>query len=186
MKFYFQEDDQLQDLSNDTVKEPAARKPAGIVPSSNQKSKKKKKKSKQNSKAEESIDSILEELSMNTKASGNNSLRENANEVHYSGKKNGVPSILAVDPKFLKAENELRKIFGSKVVNSFENQRSVGSSRQVHGGKRAGYNFRKTFLATPLGHWPRWDNSLTMELLETKDGVQYFRYSFVIHLLDNY
>ncbi|KAG6539230.1 transcription factor 25-like [Zingiber officinale] len=172
-----EEDDQLQDQSHDTtVKEPTARKPAGTVPSSNQKSKKKKKKSKQSSKAEESIDSILEELSINTKASGNNSLRENANEVHYSGKKNGVPSILVVDPKFLKAENELRKIFGSKVVNSFENQRSVGSSRQVHGARRASYNFRKTFLATPLGHWPRWDNSLTMELLETKDGVQYFRY----------
>lgn len=162
-----------------------ARKPANTIPSSNRKLKKKKKKNKDESKVEKSLDSILEELSINTKPSNNQSLSENVkalgNEAHENNK-NGRSSVLIVDPKYLKAENELRKIFGSKVVNSFENQHSVGSSRQMHGARQAAY-LRKTYLASPSGLWPRWDNSMTMELLETKDGMHYFRYPIVPHIL---
>ncbi|RRT37064.1 hypothetical protein B296_00051741 [Ensete ventricosum] len=166
-----------------------ARKPANTILSSNRKSKKKKKKNKDESKVEKSLDSILEELSINTKPSNNQSLSENVkalgNEAHENNK-NGRSSVLVIDPKYLKAENELRKIFGSKVVNSFENQHRVGSSRQMHGGRQAAYNLRKTYLASPSGFWPRWDNSMTMDLLETKDGMHYFRYPlFLISCIDN-
>lgn len=184
--FSFQEDDQqfdVQEQAHDVGgQELVARKPANTIPSSNHKLKKKKKKNKDESKVEKSLDSILEELSINTKPSNNQSLSENVkalgNEAHENNK-NGRSSVLIVNPKYLKAENELRKIFGSKVVNSFENQHSVGSSRQMHGGRQAAYNLRKTYLASPSGLWPRWDNSITMELLETKDGMHYFRYPFV-------
>ncbi|CAL9761343.1 unnamed protein product [Musa acuminata subsp. burmannicoides] len=180
-----QEDDQqfdVQEQAHDVGgQELVARKPANTIPSSNHKLKKKKKKNKDESKVEKSLDSILEELSINTKPSNNQSLSENVkalgNEAHENNK-NGRSSVLIVDPKYLKAENELRKIFGSKVVNSFENQHSVGSSRQMHGGRQAAYNLRKTYLASPSGLWPRWDNSITMELLETKDGMHYFRYMY--------
>ncbi|CAL9130134.1 unnamed protein product [Musa textilis] len=181
-----QEDDQqfdVQEQAHDVGgQESVARKPANTIPSSNRKSKKKKKKNKDESKVEKSLDSILEELSINTKPSNNQSLSENVkalgNEAHKNNK-NGRSSVLIVDPKYLKAENELRKIFGSKVVKSFENQHSVGSSRQMHGGRQAAYNLRKTYLASPSGLWPRWDNSMTMELLETKDGMHYFRYTYI-------
>lgn len=180
-----QEDDQefdVQEQAHDVGgQELVARKPANTIPSSNHKLKKKKKKNKDESKVEKSLDSILEELSINTKPSNNQSLSENVkalgNEAHENNK-NGRSSVLIVDPKYLKAENELRKIFGSKVVNSFQNQHSVGSSRQMHGGRQAAYNLRKTYLASPSGLWPRWDNSMTMELLETKDGMHYFRYMY--------
>ncbi|KAF9601620.1 hypothetical protein IFM89_020914 [Coptis chinensis] len=35
---------------------------------------------------------------------------------------------------------------------------------------------RKTFLVSPSAHWPRWDGSLSMELLETKNGQHFFKY----------
>ncbi|KAA8516243.1 hypothetical protein F0562_019422 [Nyssa sinensis] len=85
-------------------------------------------------------------------------------------------SILQVDPKFLSAENELRRIFGSKVVNSFEKSHQTGSSRHMRGVRRGSHNHRKTILVSPSSHWPRWDGSLSMELLDTRDGYHYFRY----------
>ncbi|XP_049371108.1 uncharacterized protein LOC125836066 [Solanum verrucosum] len=85
-------------------------------------------------------------------------------------------SVLQVDPKFLNAENELRRIFGSKVVNSFEKGHQTGSSRQSRGGRRGSQNHRKTILVCPLEHWPKWDGSLSMELVETRDGISDFRY----------
>lgn len=83
--------------------------------------------------------------------------------------------VLQVDPKYLNAENELRRIFGSRVVNSFEKGHQAGSSRQPRGGRRGNQSHRKTILVCPLEHWPRWDGSLSMELVETRDGISYFR-----------
>ncbi|XP_074286254.1 uncharacterized protein LOC141611576 [Silene latifolia] len=96
--------------------------------------------------------------------------------------KNGLKShqlkstILNVNSKLLNAENELRRIFGSKVVKQFEHANQTGTSNRGHGGKRRGYAHRKSLLASPSEHWPRWDGSLSMELLENKNGYHYFRY----------
>lgn len=168
----------VEEIANDVVRqEYVAQNSAEAVASSNRKSKKKKKKKK-----EKSLDSTLGELSINTKSYNDQVLSEKVqplrNDIHKSNKNNGRSSVLVIDPKFLKAENELRKIFGSKVVNSFENQHGVGTSRQTHGGRRAAYNLRKTILTSPSRFWSRWDNSLTMEHVEMKDGIHYFRYLF--------
>ncbi|ERN13598.1 hypothetical protein AMTRI_Chr06g200420 [Amborella trichopoda] len=154
------------------------------------KSKKKKKTNKENStstKGENEVDLILKGLSI----SSTHSISENepskseegvgktkgvAAKSHTNLRKPQSQSILAVDPKFLRAENELKRIFGSKVVSSFENSHSVGSSRQMHGARRGGISSRKTILISPLGDWPRWDGSLSMDFLETKDGQNFFRY----------
>ncbi|KAI3455754.1 hypothetical protein Pfo_031476 [Paulownia fortunei] len=85
-------------------------------------------------------------------------------------------SVLQVDPKFLSAENELRRIFGSRVVKSYERSHLSVNSRVIRGGRRGSHNLKRTILVSPSQHWPRWDGSLTMELLETRDGVHYFRY----------
>lgn len=84
-------------------------------------------------------------------------------------------SILLVDPKFLSAENELRRIFGSRVVKSQERNNSSVNPRPMRGGRRGSHNLKRTVLVSPSQHWPRWDGSLAMELLETIDGVPYFR-----------
>ncbi|KAL9231707.1 hypothetical protein vseg_006900 [Gypsophila vaccaria] len=85
-------------------------------------------------------------------------------------------SILNVDFKFLNAEYELRKIFGSEVVSQFENANHTGPSRQGRGGKRGGCTHTNSLFAPPSEHWLRWDGSLSMELLESKAGNHYFRY----------
>ncbi|KAG0478341.1 hypothetical protein HPP92_013060 [Vanilla planifolia] len=152
-----------------------------IVPGGHHKSKKKKKKKKEvqksaNAKTGDSLDSILEDLTINASHENccNNAKVNNENVA--ATKKSVGSSILTLDLKYLKAENELRKIFGSRVVSSFESNQNKGNSRQLHGGRRAIHNLRRTILVTPLSYWPRWDGSLSMELIETKDGVHYFRY----------
>lgn len=156
-----------------------------VVTTSNHKSKKKKKKkSKEGSasnidKFEQPLDETLDTLSLDVDSSTHQSgptkaIPENA-KVHSTLVKQHAPSVLQIDPKFLNVENELRRIFGSKVVKSFERNQQSGSSRQVRGGRRGSHHIRKTILVSPSDHWPRWDGSFSMEFLESKDGYNYFR-----------
>lgn len=87
--------------------------------------------------------------------------------------------ILSVDPKFLRAEDELKRIFGSKVINARENSSNSENQRRKQGLRRGPRNFhtRRTILVVPLDYWPRWDGSLSMELVETKEGLHFFRYT---------
>ncbi|KAF5177488.1 Transcription factor [Thalictrum thalictroides] len=156
----------------------------GKLPLSNRKSKKKKKKTKEDhnstnkDKSQESIDGFLQSLAIHTNLSTHQpptTKAKNSGVLENMVKKH-TPSILSVEPKFLRPENELRRIFGSDVVRSFENSNASGSSRQIRGGRRGGHNPRKTFLVSPSSHWPRWDGSLSMELVETRDGQHFFKY----------
>lgn len=157
-----------------------------VVPTSNQKSKKKKKKkSKEGStsntdKAEWPLDEDLDTLSLDANSSTNQpgpskAKLENA-KVPTNVVKQHPSSALQIDPKYLNVENELRRIFGSKVVKSFERNQQSGSSRPVRGARRVTPHIRKTILVSPSDHWPRWDASFSMEFLESKDGCNYFRY----------
>ncbi|KAF8379876.1 hypothetical protein HHK36_027341 [Tetracentron sinense] len=157
-----------------------------VVPPSNHKSKKKKKKKRTKEdpisitdKADKPLDLILKTLSIDTNCSNYQPGFAKAKVANAKVRDNLIKpctsSVLTVDPKFLRAENELRRIFGSKVVSSFENSHNSGSLRQIRGSRRGGHNPRKTILVSPSGHWPRWDGSLSMELLETKEG-QLYRY----------
>ncbi|KAI4364349.1 hypothetical protein MLD38_020455 [Melastoma candidum] len=142
----------------------------------NSKKKKKKKKNKRPSTVDDpddpsEIDGILESLSLN---GGKGSAV--AGDQNKGFMQRGCAA-LQINRKYLKAETELRKIFGSKVVKSFEASNQAGTSRHTHGGGRRGnHNPRKSILVTPSEHWPRWDGSLSMEFLESKDGFSYFRY----------
>lgn len=156
-----------------------------VVSASNHKSKKKKKKkSKEGSfsttnKVEKPLDVILETLSLEVNSSSHQHDAEKAKpantRTHDRLVQQCTPSILQVDPKYLNADNELRRIFGSKVVKSFEKSNQTGSSRQTRGGRRGGHNPRKTILVSPSENWPRWDGSFSMEFLEVRDGYHYFR-----------
>ncbi|XP_024993589.1 transcription factor 25 isoform X1 [Cynara cardunculus var. scolymus] len=156
-----------------------------VTPSSQKsKKKKKKKKSKELSSSTgdmNSLDVILEDLSFGVNSSGGQgqSSKKKSENVNGGGDRPGrgcTTHILQVDPRFLSAENELRRIFGSKVVSSFERSNQPGSSRQNRPVRRGSHTHRKTILVSPLDHWPRWDGSLSMELLEHGDGCNYFRY----------
>ncbi|OMO64143.1 Transcription factor 25 [Corchorus capsularis] len=165
---------------------PSLKSSATAVPASNNKSKKKKKKkSKEGSsnldKHETPLDVSLDTLSLDVSSSshqlGSNKPTSENTKVHGDLVKQSTQSILQVDPKYLNVENELRRIFGSKVVKSFEKGNQSSTSRQVRGGRRGSHHIRKTFLISPSDHWARWDGSLSMEFLETKDGYNYFRYT---------
>jgi len=149
---------------------------------SNHKTKKKKKKKNKEDGFSSSqnignhLDVMLENLSLEDNSFSSISKAKQTNlEIVDNLRKHGKSSILQGDPKFLSAENELRRIFGSKVVGSFQKSHQAGSSRQVPGGRRGNHKHRRTILVTPSEHWPRWDGSLSMELLETRDGYHYFR-----------
>ncbi|XP_027335552.1 transcription factor 25 [Abrus precatorius] len=156
------------------------------VSTSNSKSKKKKKKKNKDSavanktRGEEELDSILEDLSLNVNSSSEQPVSSKANVADAKDNsksfKQHAASVLQVDPKYLNAENELRRIFGSKVVKSFENSNQASSSRQMRGVRRGHYNLKKTVLVTPSDNWLRFDGSLSMEFLESKNGYNYFRY----------
>ncbi|RCV12476.1 hypothetical protein SETIT_2G272300v2 [Setaria italica] len=179
------EAERSQPLSYTEQKHSVQKKPTNVVPETNKKSKKKKKKSKaepssMKSKDEQSLDSILEDLSIEKKPMQqrvHQSDRATGKEIETD--EAGATSILTIDPKHLKGENEMRRIFGSKVVDSFESQRNMpSSSRQVRGVRRVAHNPRKTLLVSPPSYWPPWDKSISMDLLETKSGLNYFRYTF--------
>lgn len=149
-------------------------------PSKNKSKKKKKKKNKETRanvvvKAETTFDETLEALSLGT----------NSNQVEVQETKPSPSSsrpVLEIDPKYLNLENELRRMYGSKVVRSLESSTQAGGpgpSRQVRGGGRRGgvHHITKTVLITPMENWARWDRSFSMDFLETKDGYNYFRYT---------
>ena len=157
-------------------------KKANVVPETKKKSKKKKKKSKAEpsstkSKDAQSLDSILEAIEKNLiQQRSHQSDRAAGKEFETNEATHGASYVLAIDPKHLKGENEMRRIFGSKVVDSFENQRNMpSSSRQVRGARRVAHNPRKTLLVSPPSYWPPWDKLISMDLLEMKNGLNYFR-----------
>ncbi|CAL5082333.1 unnamed protein product [Urochloa decumbens] len=179
------EAERSEPLSYTEQRHSVRKKPTNAVPETNKKSKKKKKKGKAEpsstkSKDEQSLDSILEDLSIEKKPMQqrvHQSDRGAGKEIETN--EVGATSVLAIDPKHLKGENEMRRIFGSKVVDSFENQRNMpSSSRQVRGVRRVAHNPRKTLLVSPPSYWPAWDKSISMDLIETKSGLNYFRYTF--------
>ncbi|KAL9238297.1 hypothetical protein vseg_012735 [Gypsophila vaccaria] len=151
----------------------------------NKKSKKKKKKNKQplasngngsSGSVEVDLEALCLKIESASEAGSSKRLSKKVVQSNHKIAKQPKSSILNVDPKLLNAENELRRIFGSKVVSQFENANQSGTSRQGRGGKRGGYAHRKTLLVSPSEHWPRWDGSVSMELLESKGGNHFFRY----------
>ncbi|GLT34265.1 hypothetical protein SLA2020_087890 [Shorea laevis] len=155
----------------------------------NKSRKKKKKKSKGGSlnslntdKSEKPLDAALETLSLDVSLSKRQSSPAKAKSEDVAVCDNLIkqtgPSILEADPKHLNAENELKRIFGSKVVKSFEKSNQSSGHRQIRGGRRGSHHIRKTILVSPSDHWPRWDGSMSMEFVESKDGYNYFRYIY--------
>ncbi|WCJ22559.1 Transcription factor 25 [Euphorbia peplus] len=181
-------DDTWVEENNDKEETQSMQSKGGAVTLSNKKSKKKKKKktkaapSSSASKGEMSLDEALETVSLDVNSSNHqpdhqkNGLENARLREEYI--KQCAPSIFQVDPKCLNPENELRRIFGSKVVKSFEKSNHPSSSRQLRGARRGSQHVKKTILVSPSEHWARWDGSLSMEFLETKDGYHHFKYVY--------
>lgn len=73
-------------------------------------------------------------------------------------------SVLHVEHRNLNPETELKRYFGARAVQG--DQRPRQRNRQFH---------RSTWMTSPKDSWPRFSRpGISMALLESKDGVQYF------------
>ncbi|XP_064640129.1 ribosome quality control complex subunit TCF25-like [Lineus longissimus] len=77
-------------------------------------------------------------------------------------------ALLNVEHKHLNPDTEMRRIFGSRVVQSEQTRRNRNRNRQYH---------KSTWLAHPKDTWPPMGKTgLSMRLLETKQGNQFFAF----------
>ncbi|CAA9997450.1 unnamed protein product [Nesidiocoris tenuis] len=139
---------------------------------SRRKKKKKKKKSCKvpSSNTRSSEDNIEDEVER--------SVRE-VNEILGEMEENEAPNVaetsapaaklnfLSIDPRALNPKNELRRIFGSKIVQNDQAKKR---------GRNRGH-LRSTVLVTPKENWLNIGKpGISMRLVETKNGIQYFTY----------
>lgn len=125
------------------------------------KRKKKKKKNRNNTPADaqesvaDDIDSILREI-------------QGPNEFHHQSHSHSTETrpLMYVEHRNLNPETELKRYFGARAV--LGEQRLRQRHRQMH---------RSTWLITPKDGWPRYTKTgISMQLLETKGGAQYFTF----------
>jgi hypothetical protein len=203
------DDNDEQDLE-DEAKAVAQNKPLATVSTTTTKesSKKKKKKKKQKQKrntaeqkvvsepekiaAEEELDEIdraLRDLSVKNGAHATSSEQHKTAASHREDLFAKSPEeLLAIEPKSLNAMNEMRKLFGNVVLESFEEQETAGSGRRrewqremvdlgkalsgryspaSRGQSLAGVTMRKNVLMQGKDEWPRTTSGgLGMELVE--------------------
>ncbi|KAL1935499.1 hypothetical protein VTP01DRAFT_4639 [Rhizomucor pusillus] len=102
------------------------------------------------------LDEILKQVSVESKDQGETgTATENNTEQRRS--------LLSVEYKYLDAEAEMKRMFGSRVVNS---------ESRLH---PSGRNLKKQKLANPKVDWyPYRRQGLSMETVDTKNGISYF------------
>ncbi|XP_061196986.1 ribosome quality control complex subunit TCF25-like [Saccostrea echinata] len=160
-----EEDDNEENVEENTPQEQVFKSETGV----NRKKKKKKKKKKKS--AEKDIDNEDDEIEASIKEV--NRILENsglgaesitkADNVNDSNK-----ALLTVEHKNLNPDNELKRIFGSRVIQAETSRR-----RQRNMPMRR----RASWLATPKDTWPHIGKTgLTMSLKETQGNVNYFVY----------
>ncbi|KAL1117365.1 hypothetical protein AAG570_004691 [Ranatra chinensis] len=80
--------------------------------------------------------------------------------------------LLSIEHRTLNPNNELRRIFGTKI---FQNE-------QVKKRGRSRSHLKSTWLVTPKDNWPQVGKpGLSMKLLETKNGIHYFAYEHSVN-----
>ncbi|OWF35632.1 transcription factor 25-like [Mizuhopecten yessoensis] len=129
--------------------------------------KKKKKKKKQKEKTNKVVDEDFE---------ASLKLAEGADNADVNGDipastpiTQNMRALLFVEHKNLNPDNEMRRIFGSRVVQGENSRRQ----RQQRGRTRQ----RVSWLTTPRDNWPPMGKTgLTMSFLETRGGCQYFTF----------
>ncbi|XP_060074538.1 ribosome quality control complex subunit TCF25-like [Ylistrum balloti] len=133
------------------------------------KKKKKKKKKKQKEKQNKDVN-VEEDFEAILKAEGADPERTEVNgDISSTPITQKMRALLFVEHKNLNPDNEMRRIFGSRVVQAENSRRQ----RQQRGRTRQ----RVSWLTTPRDNWPPIGKTgLTMSLLETRGGCQYFTF----------
>lgn len=175
--------DEPEDVEEDNT-EPE--KSIGLAQVSFKKAKKKKKKGKKaaasETPAEDDVDQLLKRFSISEKGGASSANAPTEAGIRWLSGSASSPEVLTVDTKQLRAEDELKRIFGSKVINAVErgSNNSYGGMRRRQGmGRKLGRGnlLRRMTLVTPKEYWPSWDGSISMEHTGVKDGLQQFKYT---------
>ncbi|XP_018331893.1 transcription factor 25 [Agrilus planipennis] len=78
-------------------------------------------------------------------------------------------NILSIQHKHLNPNNELKRIFGSKIIQTEHKRKNRGGVGRGH--------LRTSWLVSPKDNWPPiGKHGLSMALLETKQGIHHFTY----------
>ncbi|GIL60027.1 hypothetical protein Vafri_14657 [Volvox africanus] len=103
-----------------------------------------------------------------------------------SGAATSAASVLCVDVKGLRGDEELRRIFGSDVVAAVDREdrmaaaeaRRAGAVARGLPGRRRGLALKRGWLVAPKEHWPQCEGGLSMVMTGSKTGAPVFRYVF--------
>ncbi|KAL3162159.1 hypothetical protein ABBQ32_009867 [Trebouxia sp. C0010 RCD-2024] len=142
--------------------------------------------SKATPQADEDIDQLLASLNITQTAPSEASISGR----RTSKTKPDEPVLLGVNPSKLKADDEMRKIFGSKVVDAEAKSKQqalpggfADASRSVRRMLARGLlkrvQLKPGMLTTPKDHWPPFEGGIHMEVAgkPTADGRPMFRYT---------
>ncbi|KAI9137002.1 transcriptional repressor TCF25-domain-containing protein [Paraphysoderma sedebokerense] len=164
------EDDNEEEESQNELEEEEAEvvKQRQRQPSSKKQQKKgKKKKGKEKGKLKESESKVDDDISWEELEKTLQEIGDQYEKPSNDSETNNSPQkyVLNIDTRQMDPDAELRRLFGSKIVNEVANKRN----------KRI---IRKTILSTPRDTWPRLDSlGLSMELVESKDGHNWFSFT---------
>ncbi|KAL2013965.1 hypothetical protein VTN00DRAFT_1490 [Thermoascus crustaceus] len=134
------DDDEPDETPQEAISQPSQPAPAPTKSASSKKKKKKKKAAKQSTASQakavsedaelDEIDRALKELSTAQQPSTAVEPSTTLENVRYSKYPKTPEELLAIEPKFLNAINEMRRLFGNVVLENFDQPDGGGSSRR--------------------------------------------------------
>uniref|UniRef100_A0A383V684 Transcription factor 25 n=1 Tax=Tetradesmus obliquus TaxID=3088 RepID=A0A383V684_TETOB len=139
---------------------------------------------------EEDIDALLQQLNMAPAAAAAAAAQQPASTAagassssSSSAAKQLLP-LLGVDPRRIRGDAELRRMFGAGVVHAVDREQAGGDRRGRGGGATASARaavrrrqLKKCLLVTPAEHWPNVDSGISMSQTgSAPDGSPLFCY----------
>ncbi|KAJ5678704.1 hypothetical protein N7462_006948 [Penicillium macrosclerotiorum] len=193
------DDDESEDDTQEAVVQLPQPDPAPIEPKNASKKKKKKKKAKATASAEpgrgqaddaelDEIDQALKDLSTDGQPLAKTGLAPTSGDTSGASFARTRDELLAIEPKFLNATNEMRRLFGNVVLENFDQPADSGTGRRrdrnqemvdlgraltgryspaSRGQSLAGVTLRRNTLMQGKDEWPRSPSGgLGMEMVE--------------------
>ncbi|CAL8471120.1 g10662 [Coccomyxa elongata] len=134
---------------------------------------------------EEDLEKLLSELNIQTASTS--AAAVNGQKHQQSAEAVSGQPLLAVDPRKLRGEEEMRRIFGARTMREEERDNAnagglVGANRRtrraIARGQLRRQPLKRGLLINPKDTWPRFDGGISMEPAgTTPDGLQIFSYT---------
>ncbi|KAK4512793.1 uncharacterized protein ATC70_003500 [Mucor velutinosus] len=157
-----EEEDEAEEKQAEEIKKPEPVNVKSFNITKKNKKKNKKKNNKSDNQSNNTDDMSMEELNRVLKQLGKKSSKATKSNQNFNTEERR--QLLAVNYRHLNAQAEMKRLFGSHVVNT-ENRASQGRVLKV------------SKFTTPKSDWPPYKrHGLSMEVVETKDGITYYAF----------